>query len=137
MERVDLLEQFPNVRARAAGARELDAAIEAWTASRPAETVEAAFHAIGFPAGRVREPVEAATDPAVRRRGLLEPLRHPDAPPERPSGFLGARLPIVFDGRVDLPPAEPLGASTDAVLRARAGCDDADLARLHDDGVIA
>jgi hypothetical protein len=30
-----------------------------------------------------------------------------------------------------------LGASTDAVLRELAGCDDAELARLRADGVIA
>jgi crotonobetainyl-CoA:carnitine CoA-transferase CaiB-like acyl-CoA transferase len=73
----------------------------------------------------------------VRARGLLEDLRHPDAPADRPSGFLGARLPIQFDGRVDLPPAEPLGASTDSVLRELAGCTDGDLARLRADDVIA
>ena len=137
MDRPELLEQFPDVRARARGARDLDQAIEAWTATRPAREVEAALVGIGFPAGRVRDPVEAARDPAVEERALLEELRHPDAPADRPSGFLGARLPIVFAGRVDLPPAEPLGASTDAVLRDLAGCDDDELARLRADGVIA
>ena len=89
-----------------------------------------------MPAGRVREPIEAADDPALRERGLLRELRHPDAPADRPSGFLGPSLPIRFEGRVDLPPAEMLGASTDAVLRELAGCDDAELARLRADGVI-
>jgi crotonobetainyl-CoA:carnitine CoA-transferase CaiB-like acyl-CoA transferase len=90
-----------------------------------------------MPAGRVREPMEAADDPVLRRRGLLGELRHPDAPAERPSGFLGPALPIAFAGRVDLPPAEMLGASTDAVLRELAGCDDDELARLRDEEVIA
>ena len=40
-------------------------------------------------------------------------------------------------GRVELPPAELLGTSTDAVLRELAGCDDDELARLRADGVIA
>ena len=35
MDRPELLEQFPDVRARARGARDLDEAIEAWTATRP------------------------------------------------------------------------------------------------------
>jgi crotonobetainyl-CoA:carnitine CoA-transferase CaiB-like acyl-CoA transferase len=136
MDAPDLLASFPDVRARAAGAREVDSAIEAWTSTRPVREVEAAFVGIGFPAGRVREPIEAATDAAVRERALLEELRHPDAPAGAPSGFLGARLPIVFPGRVGLPPAERLGASTDAVLRALAGCDDDDLARLRSQKVI-
>ncbi len=131
MEQPELRTRFPDVRARAAGARELDAAIEAWTVTRPARDVEAAFVGIGFPAGRVREPVEAAADPAVRSRALLEELRHPDAPADRPSGFLGARLPIVFDGRVELPAAERFGASTDAVLRELGDCDETELARLR------
>ena len=137
MEQPELRTRFPDVRARAAGARELDAAIEAWTVTRPAREVEAAFVGIGFPAGRVRDPVEAAADPAVRSRALLEELRHPDAPADRPSGFLGARLPIVFDGRVELPAAERFGASTDAVLRELGDCDDTELAQLRRAGVIA
>ena len=93
--------------------------------------------AIGFPAGRVRDPIEAADDEQLRARGLLGELRHPSAPADRPSGFLGATLPVSFAGRVELPPAELLGTSTDAVLRDLAGCDDADLARLRADGVVS
>jgi CoA:oxalate CoA-transferase len=137
MDQPDLARRFGNVRARAAAAREVDAAIEAWTCTRPVRTVEAAMVAIGFPAGRVREPVEAARDPALQDRELLEPLRHPDAPAQQPSGLLGARLPVVFDGRVDLPPAERLGASTDRVLRDLAGCTADEVARLRAIGVIA
>jgi hypothetical protein len=66
---------------------------------------------------------------------LLEPLRHPDA--AEPSGFLGPRLPISFAGRADdLTPAEVLGTSTRAILRERVGCDDDELARLHEAGAI-
>ena len=90
-----------------------------------------------MPAGRVRDPIEAADDAALRARGLLTELRHPDAPVDTPSGFLGPALPIAFAGRVDLPPAESLGASTDAVLRDLAGCGDDDLAQLRSLGVIA
>ena len=137
MERDDALERWPTIRERAGAAREIDAAMEAWTSTRPVREVEAAFLAIGFPAGRVRDPIEAADDEQLRARGLLTELRHPSAPADRPSGFLGASLPISFAGRVELPPAELLGTSTDAVLRELAGCDDDDLARLRADGVIA
>jgi crotonobetainyl-CoA:carnitine CoA-transferase CaiB-like acyl-CoA transferase len=137
MARNDVLERWPTIRERAGAAGEIDAAVESWTQSRPVREVEAAFLQIGMPAGRVREPIEAADDPALRERGLLGALRHPDAPADRPSGFLGPALPIRFAGRVDLPPAEMLGASTEAVLRELAGCDDAELVRLRADGVIA
>ena len=136
MERDDVLARWPTIRERAGAAREIDAAVEAWTSTRPVREVEEAFLAIGFPAGRVRDPIEAATDEHLRARGLLTELHHPSAP-DRASGFLGAALPIAFSGRVELPPAELLGTSTDAVLRDLAGCDDDDLVRLRAEGVIA
>ena len=136
MERDDVLARWPTIRERAGAAREIDAAVEAWTSTRPVREVEDAFLAIGFPAGRVRDPIEAATDEHLRARGLLTELHHPSAP-DRASGFLGAALPIAFSGRVELPPAELLGTSTDAVLRDLAGCDDDDLVRLRAEGVIA
>jgi crotonobetainyl-CoA:carnitine CoA-transferase CaiB-like acyl-CoA transferase len=115
MERDDALARWPTIRERAGAATEIDAAVEAWTSTRPVREVEAAFLGIGFPAGRVRDPIEAAGDEQLRTRGL----------------------PISFDGRVELPPAEMLGTSTDAVLRELAGCDDDTLTRLRADGVIA
>ena len=137
IERDDALERWPTIRERAGNAAEIDAAMESWTSERPVREVEAAFLAIGLPAGRVRDPIEAADDAQLRSRGLLQDLHHPSAPADRPSGFLGASLPISFDGRVDLPPAELLGTSTDEVLRELAGCDDAALERLRGAGVIA
>ena len=137
MERDDAFARWPTIRERAGAAAEIDAAMEAWTSTRPVRAVEDALLAIGMPAGRVRDPIEAVDDADLRARGLLTELRHPSAPPERPSGFLGASLPISFDGRVDLPPAELLGSSTDAVLREIAGCTADELADLRADGVIA
>jgi crotonobetainyl-CoA:carnitine CoA-transferase CaiB-like acyl-CoA transferase len=137
MERDDALTAWPTIRERAGAKHEIDAAVQAWTVHRPVRDVEADLVAIGFPAGRVRDPIEAADDPHLRERGLLSELRHPAAPADRPSGFLGAALPISFAGRVELPPAERLGASTDAVLRDLGGCDDDDLAQLRSTAVIA
>ena len=137
IERPDAIAQWPTVRERAGAAAEIDAAMEAWTSTRPVQDVETAFLAIGLPSGRVRDPIEAVDDAQLRARGLLGDLHHPSAPADKPSGFLGASLPIAFSGRVDLPPAELLGTSTDAVLRDLAGCDDAELARLREAGVIA
>jgi crotonobetainyl-CoA:carnitine CoA-transferase CaiB-like acyl-CoA transferase len=119
MARDDVLERWPTIRERAAAASDIDAAVEAWTKSRPVQEVETAFLQIGMPAGRVRDPIEAATDPRLRARGL--PHRTPPSgrPADRPSGFLGPSLPIAFAGRVDLPPAEMLGGSTDVAARPR------------------
>jgi crotonobetainyl-CoA:carnitine CoA-transferase CaiB-like acyl-CoA transferase len=136
MGRPDLATAYPDARARAAGAREIDAAVEAWTSGLAARAVESEMHAVGLPAGRVRDPLEARDDPQTGARGLLEPLRHAESPPDSPSGYLGPVLPIAFAGRVPLAPAERLGASTAAVLRDYAGCDDARLAQLRGDGVV-
>jgi crotonobetainyl-CoA:carnitine CoA-transferase CaiB-like acyl-CoA transferase len=137
MGRSDALARWPTIRERALAPRDVDAVVEGWTKSLPAREVESTFLQVGMPAGRVRDPIDAAADDAVRARGLLHELRHPDAPADRPSGFLGPVLPIAFAGRAELPPAERLGASTDAVLRELAGCSDDELARLRADGVIA
>ena len=134
MERDDALARWPTIRERAGAAAEIDAAMEAWTSTRPVREVEAAMLAIGFPAGRVREPVDAATDPDLRQAGLLTELRHPSAPSDRPSGFLGAQLPIAFEGRVDL---RPRSCSARAPTRCCASSPVAttgELARLRGEG---
>ncbi|MDQ1521681.1 MAG: hypothetical protein QOI55_2754 [Actinomycetota bacterium] len=134
MGREDLVERWPSVRERARAAGEVDAAVAAWSAALPAVEVEATFLALGIAAALVRDPIDARDDPQVRARELLEPLRHPSA--GRDSGFLGPRLPIAFDGRVEqLSPAEQPGASTDAVLR-NAGVDPAEITALRERGVI-
>ncbi len=137
MDRDDARTRWPTIRERAAAAPEIDAAMEAWTSTRPVREVESALLAIGFPAGRVRDPIEAVDEPRLLERGLLRELRHPNAPAGKPSGFLGPQLPIVFAGRVELPPAEAFGTSTDEILREVGGCTDDDLARLRAEGVIA
>jgi crotonobetainyl-CoA:carnitine CoA-transferase CaiB-like acyl-CoA transferase len=136
MDREDLVERLPTVRERARAAVEVDAAVSAWAASRSAPEVERAFLDLGIAAALVRDPVAARDDAHVAARALLEPLRHPAAGDDVPSGFLGPRLPIAFDGRAArLPPAEPLGASTEAVLRS-SGVSDAELVALRDGGIV-
>jgi crotonobetainyl-CoA:carnitine CoA-transferase CaiB-like acyl-CoA transferase len=71
----------------------------------------------------------------VRHRGALQRLRHPDR--EEDTDFLGPALPIRFSrADADQSPAEPLGASTDAVLRELLGLDDAEIARLRQAGAF-
>lgn len=106
-----------------------------WCADHSTAECLAALDACDLPAGPVEPPWIARRDAHVAARGSLEALRF--GTPAVPTGFLGPRPPFRIDD-VDLTttPAEPLGASTDAILRARAGCDEAELARLRADGVI-
>jgi crotonobetainyl-CoA:carnitine CoA-transferase CaiB-like acyl-CoA transferase len=129
--------EMPTIRERAAHAAEIDAAIDEWSGRLTTDAVEQAFTDCGVPAGRVRDPVAVRDDPHVVARGVLEVLRHPASPPGVDSGLRGPRLPIAFSGRAaSLPPAEPLGASTEAVLVEVLGLDRGEVAALRDRGVV-
>jgi formyl-CoA transferase len=91
--------------------------------------------AAGIPGGPVRSPYAARRDPHIAERGALVPLQHPDL--KQPSPYLGPALPIRFSrADAEIAPAEPLGASTEAVLRELLGADDAELARLRAAGAL-
>jgi len=121
---------------RAAHAREIDEAIERWSSVRSTEDAETLLAREGLPVGAVRPPWSAPDDPHVAARRMLEPLRHPDADAP-PTGFLGARLPIVLsETRLEVAPAEPLGASTERVLAELLGFSAERIARLRELGVI-
>ena len=136
MDRPEWAVTLPTIRERAQHAAEIDEAFALWSRTLPAEEVERLLIGIGVPASVVRDPVAARDDEQLAFRGLLEPLHHPAA--SEPSGFLGPRLPIAFEGRVErLAPAELLGTSTTAVLTEWLGLDSAELARLETAGIIA
>lgn len=126
---------MPNLPERVAGRQRIDRALGGWTAARPTAEVVETLRVAGIPSGPVNPMAAARDDPQVRDRSMLEALRHPDMAPGETSGFLGPRLPIAFDSRVELDPAEPLGASTDAVL-AELGRSAAEIARLRSAGVV-
>jgi crotonobetainyl-CoA:carnitine CoA-transferase CaiB-like acyl-CoA transferase len=138
LDRPEWNTEWAGARSRAEHRDEIDAALRSWAEARGAADAEAQLLSIGVPVSVVREPAETATDPQLAFREFLTPLRHPSAPPEAPSGLLGHRLPIAFAGRVDeLPPTEPPGASTDAVLREWLGLDAQALADLRHSGTTA
>src|SRR4051812_7022629 len=114
----------------------INAAIAEWCATLATDDVVATLDACGIPVGPVQPPWVGRRDPHVAARGSLHRLGH--ALLDEPTPYLGARLPFLIDD-VDLSstPAEPLGLSTDAVLREICGVSDADLAALRADGVIA
>jgi formyl-CoA transferase len=114
----------------------INTAIAEWCAALTTADTIATLDACGIPAGAVQPPWVGRRDPHVAARRSLEPLGH--ALLDEPTPYLGARLPFLIDD-VDfsVSPAEPLGASTDAVLREISRLSDDDLARLRADGVIA
>ena len=131
----DLLERFPGFAERAANRDVINEAFGAWCASQPTEACVENLLAVGVPAGPVKSPYDAPDDPQLRHRGALEALRHPDA--GAPSPYLGPVLPLRLSrAELGTAPAEPLGASTEAVLRDLLGLEDAELARLRDEGVL-
>lgn len=111
------------------------ATVAEWCASRSTAECVAALGDCDLPAGPVEPPWVGRHDPHVAALGSLEPLSHGAL--AGPTGFLGPRLPFrIDDVELGTTAAETLGASTDAVLRERCGCDDAELQRLRADGVI-
>jgi crotonobetainyl-CoA:carnitine CoA-transferase CaiB-like acyl-CoA transferase len=114
---------------------EINGAVGAWCATLTTGDAVAALDDCGIPAGPVQPPWVGRHDPHVLARGSLEPLGH--AALDEPTPYLGARLPFRIEN-VDLSStaAEPLGASTDAVLREICGLSDDALRELRVDGVI-
>ena len=88
MEQPELRTRFPDVRARAAGARELDAAIEAWTVTRPARDVEQRARRYRVP-GRPR----ARSGRGRGRPGRTESRAPRGAAPPRRAARSPERLP--------------------------------------------
>jgi len=116
--------------------RVINTAIGEWCATLGTDEVVAVLDGCGIPAGPVQPPWVGRRDPHVAARRSLERLGH--ALLDEPTAYLGARLPFLIDD-VDLSAsaAEPLGMSTDTVLRELCGVSDTDLATLRADGVIA
>jgi crotonobetainyl-CoA:carnitine CoA-transferase CaiB-like acyl-CoA transferase len=134
MGREELIARWPERNARSAHRAQVNAEVEKWTRTQPVQKIMDLLLPLGVPCGPVQDAWAGRRDPQVAHRGMLEPLRHPDL--SEPSPFVGPRLPVVLSrASRELPPAEPLGASTDAVLRELLALDDAELARLRAAGI--
>ena len=136
MGRADLAERYPTIRLRGNARDEINGVVADWCRSRSTVEVAAAFEGIEIPAGVVAAPWAAATDPHVLHRGSLERLGHPDLAERSP--YLGPVMPLRLS-RADVTtttPTEPLGASTEAVLRDIAGYTAAEIAALRSSGAL-
>ncbi len=136
LDRADLAERYPTIRLRGEARDEINGVVADWCRSRSTVEVAAAFERIEIPSGVVAAPWSAPRDPQVVHRGSLERLGHPDLTERSP--YHGPVLPLRLS-RADVratTPAEPLGTSTEAVLRDIAGYTDAEIAELRRSGAL-
>lgn len=135
MERRDLAERAQGLRGRAELRDEINEGVAAWLRPRTTAELVEALTGAGIACGPVQRAWGARDDPQVAHRGMLEALRHPAV--AEPSPFLGPRLPFKLSrAHGELRPAEPLGASTGAVLSELLGLGEDELAGLRERGVI-
>ena len=123
---------FATVAARIERRDEVDGLLAAWAGARSVAEAIAELAAAGVPAAPVRSYAEAARDPVVAAREMLQPTRHPDGsvvPLTGPPAKL-SRTPIRVRSA-----APELGAHADEIL-AELGYDAEACARLRSDGVI-
>ena len=136
MGRRDLFESADRLARRSERRDEINALVAAWARGFATAELLAELARIGVPCGSVGAAWSASEHPQVAHRRSLDRLPHPDT--AEPSPFLGPALPVRLS-RADLGtrPAEPLGASTDAVLGELLGLGEAELRGLHERGTIA
>jgi formyl-CoA transferase len=123
---------YATTAARVARRAEVDGLLARWIAERTRAEVLAAFDAEGLPAAPVRSYAEAARDPHVLARDMLQPTRLEDgseAPLVGPAAKL-SRTPLAVRSG---PPA--LGAHTDEIL-AELGYADAERRALRERGIV-
>ncbi|MGE4653261.1 MAG: CoA transferase, partial [Myxococcota bacterium] len=135
MERPELLARYPDPRSRFEDRDAVNEIVAAWCAPQGTDELVKRCLAIGIPVGPVQSAWSARTDPHLEQRGTLERLRHRDA--ETPSAYLAPVLPVRLSrNETQLSPAEPLGSSTEAVLREVLGCNDARIEELRAGGAF-
>jgi formyl-CoA transferase len=134
MQRPELADdpRYATTAARIARRAEVDALFAAWLAGQSVAEAVAALLGAGLPIAAVRSYAEAAADPHVRAREMLQDVAQEDgttAPITGPAAKL-SRTPLrVRSG------APALGAHSDEVLR-EAGFDAAAIAELRKLGVV-
>lgn len=126
--------RFATLLARHKHQDELDTIVSAWTSSRTPEHAMRELQAVGIPAGAVLDARGLLADPHLRARGFFVQLDHPNAGRhEYPGQAIHlSETPAVF--RSDAP---RLGEHNHYVLHDLLGYDEATIAALGSDGVIA
>lgn len=128
--------RFATRDARVANSGALHDAMRAWTRDLPSSAVLARLAEEGVPAGPVRTPHEAVSDPRLLARGEIQVAHHPLYGPNE-DALIGG-LPIVMSGsKVGFDrPAPMLGEHNHAVYQDLLGYSDDKVERLKRDRVI-
>lgn len=135
IERPDLAADsaLADAAGRRARAGMIDAAIAAWTATRPAREAMDALQGAGVAAGRVGRPADLLGDPHLVSRGFWRSVERPYLGPHpQPS-------PAIREGDAPFPvrrAAPTLGEGNRAVFGSILGLSEAEIAALEKAGVI-
>ncbi|WP_454689213.1 CaiB/BaiF CoA transferase family protein [Achromobacter aloeverae] len=118
---------------RLANVDEVEERLNAETAGHGVEALVLALQAHGVPAGRVSTAADVIEDPQLRHRGHWLTLDHPEMGPSlyNAQPFRNSRSPA---GQAR--PAPLLGQHTHEICRTLLGLDEAEVARLTEDGVL-
>ncbi|MEW6273086.1 MAG: CoA transferase, partial [Thermodesulfobacteriota bacterium] len=129
-----LASRLATLAGRLAARDDLDRGLERWTRARRAGDVERALQRAGVAAGVVASAADLAADPQLEHRGYFATVATPEGGCETFDGvpFVSSTMP----GRV-AGPGPLLGEHTDLVLRDLLGIDQAGIAALRAEGVIA
>ena len=127
-------ERYTTNRARVAHRRELVPRVAAVLRTRTTAGWLAVLRTAQVPCGPINDLAQVFEDPQVRHRGLRFDLPHPIAGsvPGVGNPVRFGRTPAVYDR-----PPPPLGADTGEVLATRLGLDEAAVAALREQGVVA
>ena len=120
-------------KARGSAMADLDAQIAGWTATLESKELVDLLQQHGVPVGMINTAASILTDSHFAARDMIAWRTNAGGTELPMNGVVPkfSRTPGTIDHT-----GPPLGAHTDAVLRELAGVDDAELARLHADGVV-
>lgn len=120
-------QRYRSLKDRVAHMDEVDDAIAAWTQQGTSTALFARLMAAKVPCAPVRGLGEVMEDANMHARGALARIDHPEF-----GNIIVQRSPLRYDGVPDLPlePSHPLGADTEAVLRAHTTLDAAMIAQI-------
>ena len=124
---------YATAPARIARREEVNALMTEWAQQRSLDQAVSDLSTAGIPGAPVRTYAEAARDPHVEARGMLQPVAQPDGttvPITGPAAKLSRTPTRVRQA------APALGQHTDEIL-AEIGLDEAERRRLLDEGVAA
>jgi len=133
--RPELAAAYPTPASRVQDRDAVNEVVAGWCRTRATDDIVERFSALGVPVGPVQGAFSAVDDPQIRHREALVPLRHPDT--DDASGYVGPAFPVRLSrADTNTAPADPLGASTDAVLRDVLECSEDELDSLRAEGAL-